>query len=275
MNKNPFYIGNINPQNALPNNPAPINLDLEKDNSGEYIEIDIKKNNQQNQQEIPPQNIDEPQSKNTIDGYNEVFGPTENIYRKTLYNVNIIYYNEALRNDLKNIDNEICSYFKSNIYGTFYGINNFNLFMYVCQKIKNIPKYFILISSGYYAEKLYNYCAQMNIDNIYSYYIFCKHKEKYLLLKQRYPKLKNIFTSFDELVSATLSDQIIINQQPKKSSNLIFLSDYNQKYVSWHFDLARKFSIYKLLKTNKSFDKSRYFELVKNKVIIIRTLPEI
>jgi len=260
FNKYPPYKGNAIPQN----NPAPPDLNLKKEGSsgsGPFTVQNIK----DDPQVIPPQNTHKPPTKDTIAEINKVFGQIRNLNGKVLFCVNIIYYNEALTEDIKKSDNEICSYFKLNIYGTFYGINNFNLFQYVCQKIKNIPKYFILISSGYCAEKLFNYCAQMNMNNIYSYYIFCSSIEKYLPLKQRYPRLKNIFNTFDELKNKALADQIAISQQPKKSSNLIFLSDYNQTYVSWHFDLARKFSLYKSLKSNKSFDETKYFELVKNK----------
>ena len=73
------------------------------------------------------------------------------------------------------------------------------------------------------------------------------------------------------MISNTLSNQNKINLL-QKSPNLIFLSDYNQTYVSWHFDLARRFAIYKSLKSNKSFEQSKYFELVNSNISRINNL---
>ena len=260
FNQVSFNKGNAIP-NDFQNNPDPKDLQMQKGGSDPFIEVDIKNNNQQ---AMPPQNKTGPSLKDTFIEFNKVFGQIQPKFEKMYYYVNVIYYNEPLTEEQKISDNQICSNFRININGTFYGINTFNLFEYVCQKIKNTPKNFILISSGFCAEKLYNYCAQMNMNNIYPYYIFCSHIERYLHLKQRYPRLENIFNSFDDLISNTLSNQNKINLL-QKSPNLIFLSDYNQTYVSWHFDLARRFAIYKSLKSNKSFEQSKYFELVKNK----------
>ena len=164
--------------------------------------------------------------------------------------LNIIHYDENLRKTAEN--NNCCSFFKSEVDGTFYGINNFELFTYICHKIQQDNKQFILICSGSCAKKIFDYCSQINIEQIPIYYIFCMKSSKYQHLKSVYPKLKEIFTSFDILKNVLFSLPKI-NNNPIKSSNLIFLSDYNKTYIKLHFEIVRKYSLYKLLKSNQFF----------------------
>ena len=110
--------------------------------------------------------------------------------RKSL-SLNIIHYDENLRKTAEN--NGCCSFFKSEVDGTFYGINNFELFTYICHKIQQNNKKFILICSGSCAKKIFDYCSQINIEQIPIYYIFCMKSSKYQHLKSVYPKLKEIF----------------------------------------------------------------------------------
>jgi hypothetical protein len=57
--------------------------------------------------------------------------------RKSL-SLNIIHYDENLRKTAEN--NGCCSFFKSEVDGTFYGINNFASFIYKYKGIKLILK---------------------------------------------------------------------------------------------------------------------------------------
>ena len=74
-----------------------------------------------------------------------------------------------------------------------------------------------------------------------------------------YPKLKGVFTIFDELKMAISSNNNMFNI-PIKSSNLIFLSDYNNTYIKLHFEIVRKYSLYKLLKSN-NYNQSKFLDL--------------
>ena len=177
------------------------------------------------------------------------------------FNINIVYYDESLSKTSDN--NYICSYFKSQLEGTFYGINHFNLFKYICHKIQQNSKYFILISSGSSAEKLYKHCAGINMQQIYKCYIFCCRKEKYLPLMNICPRLKGVFNNFEELQKEVISNKNTFNYRIK-SSNLIFLSDYNSTYIKFHFEIIRKYSLYKLLKNN-NYTTSGFLEVVQNK----------
>ena len=91
------------------------------------------------------------------------------------YNLNILYYDEHLRNDEENSDN--CSFFCMNTNGTFYGCHNFELFKIVCEKIVKSKKEFILLSSGSSAQKIYDYC--LNMKEIREYYILFSKREIY------------------------------------------------------------------------------------------------
>ena len=75
-----------------------------------------------------------------------------------------------------------CTFFEMNTYGTFYGCHYFELFKTVCKKIKNNKKEFILISSGSCAQKIFNYCS--DIDEIREYFIYCFNIDKYKPLKK-------------------------------------------------------------------------------------------
>ena len=179
---------------------------------------------------------------------------------------NILYYDEYLKSSSEN--NLNCSFFKMSNEGTFYGCHNFTLFQYICSKIKNTKKKFILISSGYAAEQLYNYCS--NINEFKKYYIYCFHREKYLPLIQKYSKLQGVYNVFEDLKIQLSLEQEIGNGNEKeniKSSSLIYFNDYNKIYIKLHYEIIRKYFLYKLLKSNNN--NSLFIDLVKKNALII------
>jgi len=208
------------------------------------------------------------QSKQTFIQFQELFG-NEDLFDKNdslaqtkKYNFNIIHYDETLT---KSAENQICcTFYKTELTGTFYGITNFNLFKYICYQIQNNQKYFILITSGSASQKLFAYCKQNNINKIYIYYIFCYNIKKYMPLMQKYPQLRGVFNTFYDLKKVLFfqNSYSMINTFPIKSSNLIFLSDYNTTYIKLHFEIVRKYSLYKLLKLN---GKSKFLKLINKK----------
>jgi hypothetical protein len=80
---------------------------------------------------------------------------------------------------------------------------------------------------------------------------------------QKYSKIKNIFVNFNDLIAAIISSPVYQNL-PIKSSNLIFISDYNKNFVKLHFEIIRKYSLYKLLKSNNG-DETKLLEIVNKK----------
>ena len=177
------------------------------------------------------------------------------------FKINIIYFDKNLTSTE---NNRYCSYFKLQLEGAFYGINNFNLFIYICHKIQQNKRNFIIITSGSSAKEIFDYCETKNINNIIFYLIFCGNKAKYQNLIQQYNKLKGIFTNFDDLTKFIFSNNSLIPKSIRiKASNFIFLSDYNSTYIKLHFEIARKYSLYKFFKS-KNIDKNKFLQLIKN-----------
>ena len=179
-----------------------------------------------------------------------------NIIKK--YDLNIIYYDENLKNP-ENSDN--CSFFDMNINGTFYGCHYFELFKIVCEKIKNTKKEFILISSGSCSKKVFEHCS--NIEEIREYYIYCFNIDKYKPLMDKYPKLKGIYDIFEKL------KEKLYSIKPMKmdfisSSNLIYFEDYSRIYIKLHYEFIRKYSLFKILKSH-NYNESQFLALVEEK----------
>ena len=157
--------------------------------------------------------------------------------------LNIIYYDESLKDSGENSDN--CSFLEMNTIGNFYGSHYFDLFKLVCEKIKGSKKRFVVISSGSCAEKIFSHSS--NIEELEEYYIYCFRKDKYIPLMSKYPKLKGVYNIFEDLKNA-LYQKNIIEKNNIKSSNLIIFNDYIKTYIRLHYEFIRKYSIYKLLK---------------------------
>ena len=138
----------------------------------------------------------------------------------------------------------------------------FELYKLVCQKIKGTNKKFILISSGSSSEKIFAYSS--NIKELESYFIFCFNTDKYIYLMNKYPKLKGIFNIFEDLKNKLYS----INTKERKnikSSNLITFNEYNNIYIKLHFELIRKYSLYKILKL-KNIEEKEFLNYIKTEI---------
>jgi hypothetical protein len=176
--------------------------------------------------------------------------------------LNILYYDESL---LKDMDlSNYCAYIQMNIAGTFYGCHKMSLFNLVCEKIKMSDRQFILITSGSSAEKIYNKIS--NIGNIREYYILCSGNEKkssYNHLAYKFSKLKGIYENEEDLdkkLSWIPSTKI---NEDIKSSNLIYFRDYIKIYVKLHFEIIRKYILYKLLKQN-NYNEDKFLSKVES-----------
>ena len=175
---------------------------------------------------------------------------------KKKFDLNIIYYDENLKNE-ENNDN--CTFFDINTNGTFYGCHYFELFKIICEKIKSRNKEFILISSGSCSKKVFNYCK--TIKEIREYYIYCFNLKKYKPLMKEYSKLQGVYDDFDDLKEKLYSIKPI-KISNMSSSNLIFFEDYSKSYIKLHYEFIRKYYLYKILKS-KNCNESQFLELVK------------
>ena len=163
------------------------------------------------------------------------------IEKKEKYDLNILYYDENLLNK-ENSDN--CSFLSMNMNGTFYGCHYFEIFKIICEKIKRNKNQIILISSGSSAQKIFDYCS--NINEIREYLIFCFDEEKYKPLMNKYPKLKGIYSNFYYIIDILYSLSPI-KMNNISSSNLIFFEDYSRIYIKLHYEFIQKYSLYKII----------------------------
>jgi hypothetical protein len=178
-------------------------------------------------------------------------------YQKKQFVLNILYYDESLKDIKENSDN--CALFRMNTKGTFYGCHNLDLFKIVCEKIKKSGKIFILLSSGSSAEKIFNYCINMN--QIRECYIYCSWKEKYIPLLNKYSKLKGVYNNFNELKEKLLTIKEI-ESHSITSSNLIYFEDYSKIYIKLHYEIIRKYILLKKIKS-ENINKTKLLEQIE------------
>ena len=210
---------------------------------------------------------------NEIIGYNNIKSENNNtirhinmneinnylyIFKQNRFNLNIFYYDEELKEKDENKD--ISAFFEMNVNGTFYGCHNIELFKKICEKIRRNKNEFILISSGSSADKVFDYCLNMN--EIREYYIYCSDKDKYKYLKDKYSKLKGIgiYNKFSYL-KKKLKNIKEIKIDNISSSNLIYFEDYSRIYIKLHYEFIRKYSLYKLL-TKEYIKESEFLEFI-------------
>ena len=172
--------------------------------------------------------------------------------------LNIVYYDEKL---IENMDkSDYCAYLQMNILGTFYGCHNPLLFEYICGKIEESDREFILIATGSTFEKI-NYFIQSNYK-IREIYILCNYYENYNYLMQKYPKIKGIYKNYQDLNQKLSQIKETKINENVKSSNLIFFEDYVRIYIKLHYEIIRKYCLYKLLK-EVNYDENKFLNLVE------------
>ena len=72
-----------------------------------------------------------------------------------------------------------------------------------------------------------------------------------------------MFNDFNDLTTSLFKNPTIFSY-PIRSSNFIFLDEYNSTYIKLHFEIIKKYFIYKFLKSNNC-DQSKFLEVVKGK----------
>ena len=179
--------------------------------------------------------------------------------------LNIIYYDENLLNKENSLN---CAFFKLKIKGTFYGCHNFQLLKYILKNVKNSKKDFVLISSGKSANQIFNYCS--DTPEIKYYFIYCNNINNYMNLKQSYHQLLGIYNNFNYLIGGLLSIPSIQNP-PIISANFFFLEDYNKIYIKLHYEIIKKYFLYKLLKSQNG---KMSLELIEKKYPYYLNLAE-
>ena len=87
------------------------------------------------------------------------------------------------------------------------------------------------------------------------------NRNKYLPLMHKYHKLKGVYNTLWEFKEKLFSIKEIKNEIIK-SSNLIYFEDYNEIYIKLHYELIRKYILYRKLKS-KNFNEEQFLIYIK------------
>ena len=210
--------------------------------------------------------------KNVNDKYNRYKYKSGKQSKVSKMKLNILYYDENINNEE---NSDLCAFISFNFNGAFYGCHNFELFKIIIEKIKDSKKDFILICSGFWSKKIFDYCSNINI--ISRYYIYCKDKQKYIPLIKEYPKLSGVYNTLKEL-NFTLYNLADVKKEIIKSSNLIYFEDYNSLYIKLHYEFIVKYALYKQLKT-AGITEEEFLDFIEKKYpyyleLALQILPE-
>ena len=151
--------------------------------------------------------------------------------------VHLIYYDENIQFNSENYG--YVKQFKNRIKGAFFPVKDIDSLKQLVEKFTSIKinGSFTLITSGRAAEKVIPICSSF-INNVI---IFCYYIEKYLPLKNKYSKIKNVINDFSDIFS-NLNDSQIINDSSIIGNKIISFDDYKQKYYKYHKKLSEFFN---------------------------------
>ena len=94
------------------------------------------------------------------------------------------------------------------------------------------------------------------------YYIYYFNEIKYTNLLDKYPKLKGVYSIFEELKNKLFEIPQMEIDNNISSSNLIYFEDYSRKCIRLLYEFIRQYSLYKLLKSNNCNEK-KFLAFVK------------
>ena len=172
-------------------------------------------------------------------------------------NANVIFYDKGIISNFETHLNFLLV--KKIVKGAIFGVENSELFYRVIKLIKNSESPpFILITSGSLAEEILPKIHDEKF--IYDVLIFCYNKQKYIKLKQNYPKIKIIESfDFENILKFIKSKNYILAQNKKgakflKNEPLITFSEYENYYYQYHHIIAKIYGkdCLKLSETDKS-----------------------
>lgn len=151
--------------------------------------------------------------------------------------VHLIYYDENI--DFNSENYGYVKKFKNTIQGAFFPVKTIDSLKKLVEKLKSITikGAFTLVTSGRAAEKVIPICSSI-INNII---IFCFYIDKYLPLKVKFPKIKQVLADFQSIFKY-LSDSQITNDTVIINNKFITFEDYSNKYINFHKILAKFFN---------------------------------
>ena len=180
---------------------------------------------------------------------------------------NVIFYDKGIISNFETHLNFLLV--KKIVKGAIFGVDNSKFFYRVIELIKNSESPpFILITSGSCAEEILPKIHEEKF--IYDILIFCYNIQKYIKLKENYPKIKIIEDyDFEKILKFIKGKNYILAQNKKgakflKNEPLITFSEYENYYYQYHHIIAQNYGK-DCLKLSGS-DKSNFIYYInKNK----------
>ena len=198
----------------------------------------------------------------------------EDISRNPLY-INLLHYDDKLTNKE---NQNYYKYFKLNIIGGYYGINNLVMLHEYIKEIKNSKiflRYILLVSGSNSSQVLEKCYSDQFIEEII---IFCFKINNYTNLLS-YPKIKLVTNSFKDIISFLKKRHYpekeldMSNQIP--TTPLITFYEYENCYFAIHRMIAKFFNenwskpqinIYDVISVNKFLERSNFDNALKLKI---------
>ena len=151
--------------------------------------------------------------------------------------VHLIYYDENMSFGSENY--RYVMQFKNKIKGAFFPVNNITSLKNLVKKLNstNLNGKFTLVTSGRAADTIIPICQSI-IDNVI---IFCFYIDKYIPLKNKYSKLRDVLNTFDGIFTK-LNDTNIYNDAKIIGNKMITFDEYKNKYINLHKKLAEFFN---------------------------------
>ena len=182
---------------------------------------------------------------------------------------NIIYYDENIQyNTNLKLD---CKYFEKFTNGAFIlcqNLESLNLLKEEILKMIKINKRFIfnLIVTGSKCEKIMKFLQENpEFDKcIKNVCIFCMNKEKYMNLKDKYKKIKGIYTSKSHIINY-IKEFSLSEIKPYPQLKLINYEDYINKYIFNHIKISQFYG-----KKNDSNEIKKEENQIMNKSFYLR-----
>ena len=155
-----------------------------------------------------------------------------------MYYTHLIYYDENIDYGSENYQ-YVCS-FKNKIKGAFFPVKNINTLKNLVEKLKKIEinNSITLITSGRAAEKIIPLCSSL----VNKVIIFCFYIDKYLPLKSKFPKIKEVVNDFEAIFNNLYSNQSVLNDSLIIASKFITFKDYKDNYINLHKTLSEFFN---------------------------------
>ena len=174
----------------------------------------------------------------------EKYGFDNNNKNENLIQTNLIYHDESFfkRKDEIYCD---CEFFQRHINGAFILTVDINSFILAIDEIKEKgeEEQFDLIVTGSTSLKILKILEEHNfIRFIKNIYIFAYFIEKYTYLKEKYPKVKDIFFAKGEIIE--YMQNLKENKPLYKLTNLITYQDYKYKYQILHKMISEQYGQY-------------------------------